>query len=612
MLYPVKIEFKEWPSGSWADWSHLLHDPPSISKKVESENEGEAGLIVFDDCPVTFRNESLVDDAFNDDDYLTDVQRYLFRISNVRKGLYANNFNIVTHLGDIIVTEDGDFVGANYVGLQTTQLYEGMADFGTLEWPEIAKLITFNILDKLSALDVLQTTTLRGNSLNLLYDRNVDTDVDHISITTGAGDSDNSSHHKWFSMQYMDDTLIKSTDFFNTPYVGEVIQSPYDVNSLSFVIFKGKKVGEESSTDPMYIDVITNDTTYPDLSGNQKTINNLFFYLLYIYGEDLLVTTYRTDYKVYYRDAGSELEIALAAGYEAIAFNGVKLIEALVKSIWPEVTLIKKPSNLSFNIPLDYYLQLIDENPFGKTPLEALKMLANSMKCYVYFNKDGNLVIQERKESSLGSSGVTRTIGNTKIIEPFKRKFFWDKIVDGVTVDVRSWKLDSYGDALVGTATVSKQLNESGQIKPKNPISKEILWDQNISKIVVSTTNPTPDFLGQIGKDSLGNIYKAIALSGTMWLVITDDLEILDAVALTEATEYLNFYGRRRSSYEGVLVLDENTETWELVDNITIDGKVCFFTKVDIDPYEKTVSLEAIEVTGHDYDRRQIVITPSE
>ncbi|HEX2982961.1 MAG TPA: hypothetical protein VHO28_05395, partial [Ignavibacteriales bacterium] len=53
MIYPVKLEFKIYPLGAWEDWSIYLSEPPSINRKVESENPGEAGLIVFDNASVS-------------------------------------------------------------------------------------------------------------------------------------------------------------------------------------------------------------------------------------------------------------------------------------------------------------------------------------------------------------------------------------------------------------------------------------------------------------------------------------------------------------------------------------------------------------------------------
>jgi len=131
MLYPIKIEFKDYPSGSWQDWSTYLLVPPVISKKVESENDGEAGAIVFDvaNVKLKYASGSPVYTAFSAD--LSFKQRYVFRISAPKS--------------------DKTYV----------QLFEGMADFSTLRWPEYKKAVSFDIVDKLSALNILQNRPVR-------------------------------------------------------------------------------------------------------------------------------------------------------------------------------------------------------------------------------------------------------------------------------------------------------------------------------------------------------------------------------------------------------------------------------------------------------------------
>jgi len=556
MLYPVKIEFKEWPSGSWEDWSALLHEPPVISKKVESENEGEAGLIVFDDCAAAFRNESgsVVDDAYGDDSVLTAAQRYLYRISNVRKGLYAEPLEIITHLGDQLVTEGGDIIGSNYAGLQESPLFEGMADFGTLEWPELGNLITFNILDKLSALEVIQAIALR--EFILLNDRALAqaADTTYLRFRLTFSTPPINTTQIWISMRGAD--IYDFTQPIIFP--GELIRDPVSMvpgysGTINYSVVMESWLEVEPSTGDMWNKI----NIYPPLLATNDVINIQLSDNLAFYGEK----------EVYGVDI---INYDLSSIPESI--KGVELLFLLVKSVWTDTTLIKKPTDLELTLPLEYdAVDLISESPFGTTPLSALKMLANTMKVYVYFNKEGALVIQKRSEDTLGTSGTTRTIGNTKVIETFKRKFFWNKIIDGVSMQVRSWMTDAYGDPLVGISEVSKQIESGIYIKPKNPITVEIL-----------------------ASDASDNTQ-----------------ELLDAKALSEATAYLDFYGKRRSAYSGVLALDGNTEAWELGDNIELNSVSCFFTSVDIDPVEKTVSLEAVEVVGHDYDRRQIVITPS-
>lgn len=543
MLYPIKVEFREYPNGIYTDWSEYVTAPPIINRRVESENEGEAGVIVFDEAEISFRYEinNPVYSAFSID--LTNKQRYLFKIS-----AYKSDLSFVP-------------------------LFEGMADFSTIEFNENETEISFKIVDKISALGLLPSYPIRGSAKNLLYDKNTDITVDSIDIATGAAAS--SGHHKWINMLYKDNTLIKPTIDSNTPALGDIIQSPYDLQSLALVIFKGKRIDHQLDTDPMYLDLISNDATYPLPSGNQKTVNNLFYYINEIYGVDLLIKEYQPSYTIYYQDAGNEIPITLQGGYKAIAYDGIKLIEAIVRSQWPEIITIKKPSSLTYYIPLDYYLRLIYEAPLDTDPLSALKILADSMQCYIYIDRNGNLVIQEKAESTLPTSGITREIGTTHILSS-KRKYFWDKLVDGATVEVRSWVIDPQtNEFLIGRSTKTKQLPGSNvYVKPKNEIKKSVLAPNQIPPI--------------------------------------NTQELLNAHAAEIADTILNFYGKRRAAYTFELNLDDNTIEWELLDNILFNNAYYFFTSLEINCVERTVTLEAIEVAGHDYDPRQVVIALSD
>lgn len=530
-----------YPSGSWQDWSEYLVDAPVISKKIESDIEGEAGVIVFDNASVSFRYEagSPVYTAFNQD--LSSVERYMFRISAPKS--------------------DGTFV----------QLFEGVADFSTIEWDGGEPIISFEIVDKLSALALLESVSIRGGQKNILYDKNPDTDVDSISINTGAGGE---SHHKWFNMTYLSDTLIKATTNSNTPALGEVIQSPFDLKSLSLVKYKGKTPGA-TATDPMYIDVITSDSTYPE-SELQKHVDNLFYYLNNIYGIDITIKEYRASYDLKYMFGGTEYTVTLEGGYEVVAYDGLKLIETLVRSKWSGIPIINKTGIDSFPIPIEYFLQLVGSEPFGTTPLGALKKIANSMNFYLFIDSSGSLVITSK--SSL-SGGITRSIDGTKILE-LNKKYFWDKLVDGVTVNAKSWLTDPQtGEYLTGVGTITKQaagFTNTNNIKPRNEITIECL--------VKDTT--------------------------------INSQEELNNYALTEALQRINFYGKRHSSYKLKLWLNDNilgdNAPWELIDEIIMNGEPYAFTEIEFDLTERTVSLEAIEKQGHDYDYRQVVYSLSE
>lgn len=70
------------------------------------------------------------------------------------------------------------------------------------------------------------------------------------------------------------------------------------------------------------------------------------------------------------------------------------------------------------------------------------------------------------------------------------------------------------GDQRVSTISDNFDATDSYKLKPSGMKAQ--------TKTVTSTTSPTPDYIGQMGIDANGNIYIAIALTGTMWKLFTN------------------------------------------------------------------------------------------
>ncbi len=530
MLYPVKIEFKDYPSGSWQDWSEYLSEPPRISKKVESENEGEAGLIVFDDAEVSFRYESgsPVYNAFSTD--LTSKQRYLFRISAPKT--------------------DKTFV----------QLFEGIADFSTLNWSEFNNVISFSLVDKLSALNLLQGEITRV--LDTLNARVLTQypDADGLEFRV-----DNNYLNEIWIKPAFGDTSSYTLNSFATPilFAGEILRDPIAMyltipSSLTYGLVTESWIeGGWNKIKYIKVDGFQYSAWYDERTYHRFPIWFSPNYIAEFGGKEI----YGIDILNY--NAGVPQSI-----------NGFSLIEVLISKAWSGINFIYRGIS-AYNIPLSYYILFLDENPLGKTPLDALKMIADSMKCYIFFDRTGsNLIVQSK--SSLATGGTTRSIGSTKIISGPEKKYFWDKLVDGVTVNVKSWVLDDVtGENLIGVAELTKQptgFSALQKIKPKNSIKRELL----------------------VGDPAV------------------DTQEELNTYAAQEALSVLNFYGLRHSSFDINLNLDDNTINWELIDSLTISTLTTFFTKMEIDLVTRNISLEAVEITGHDYDFRQLVFGSAE
>lgn len=525
MLYPVKIEFKDYPSGNWQDWSEYLSEPPVVSKKVESGNEGETGIIVFDEAKVSFRNESgsPVYNAFSID--LTSKQRYLFRISAPKT--------------------DKTFV----------QLFEGIANFNTLQWNEFNNVISFILLDKLSALNILQDSLIRiKNTLNARVLAQYPNAVYLRSAFTPIGANvPKECSEIWMRAIASNGSVLE----FNSPIIfpGELIRDPQTMNATSSpAYYLVTESWIETNPDGQKwnkIKIVPSLTAFHDGVTIDLSLGFCEYLEKEVYGIDVL------NY-----NSGIPQSI-----------DGLKFLEVFIKSSWPDITVTFRGIS-TFNIALNYSGMLVDEKPFGKDPLDVLKMLADSMKVYVFTDKTGNIIVQSK--SSLATGGTIRSIGSTKIISGPEKKYFWDKLVDGVTVNVKSWVLDDVtGENLIGIAELTKQptgFSALQKIKPKNSIKRELL----------------------VGDPAI------------------DTQEELNTYAAQEALSVLNFYGLRHSSFDINLNLDDNTINWELIDNLTISTLTTFFTKMEIDLVTRNISLEAVEIVGHDYDFRQLVFGSAE
>ncbi len=598
MIYPVKIEFREYPSGSYVDWSDYLVTDPAISKKVESDNEGEAGVITFDKASVVLRYEpgNAVYNAFSVD--LSAKQRYLFRISAPKS--------------------NGTYV----------QMFEGMADFSTIEWPELSNEISFDIIDKLSALSILPIDLQRPTSIECIALRGDPTaTLAQIFSGTGSNGIYSATGHDWGTFGNNGDEAIivtfqgDTSQFWggyptnalgSTPLVnrGETL---FTLNGQNYIV-KDSWVDNVPSTLATALGFTVTATwvrlTPTIIAGTSAATNSLALGI-----PNVALSTY-------YDEAAEYIDI-LSATADAnghynclIGFDVLKIIQALVNHLWTSANIINLSGVLSYPIPVSSFSQLINENPFGQAPIDALKTIAASMQCYIYYNKTGDLVIQ--KKANLGSNGTSRSIGTTKIYSKTK-KYFWDKIVDGVTVNVTSWEVGNDNKNLIGAATATMQFPGTvASITPKNPINQTffasntgVLTDaanSTYEQALLAFKNATAIYL--TGHDT--TLYN-IAVN-TYNNALSTYQQLLNSWALANAQSTLSFYGLRHAAKDIVLRLDDNTIDWEILDNLTdTDGIKYFFTKIDFDLAAREVTLSPIvEITGHSYDMRQLSIGFSE
>jgi len=528
-----KIKYRNGVNGTLVDWTPNInvHNMSAIKRRVESKVKGEAGIIGYDKVNLTLRwnpGSNPVYQAFSGD--LSSIQRYIFEIF----GIKDNN------------TEVRQFVG--------------IADFSSLDWPDLERKISFNVIDKLKALDILTSATKqRGDAFSMAS--RLDPSAEYVYMFSGAGSGNLYPSHNWSSFGNCGDEAI----FINFYDDGSYWGYPYAMTQTC--VKRGETVVD--STGKLFFVMDAWLAYLPTTLANDIGYNVQSTWVR-LYPLDGIASLY------FARDAASILsnnyyglgeEYIDVIGaqdangrYPVVGFDALKILTALVKVAWPNDTIINRIGTTTYPISLDYFTLLTDEMPLGKHPFDAAKMLADSMRCYIYYNKDGNCVVQNK--ANLGTNGITRTFSTSRKSTGTK-KYHWDKLADGVTVTVKSGKTID-GVTLVGTASVQKYAG----IKPRNEIKVDIIAPNTV----------------------------------------TQTQEGLNAYALTIANEYLDFYGKRHWAYLISTGIYDDMLDWELLDNVTINSESYFFDELDIDLFRGKASFEGVSVTKYDYDRQQVHI----
>lgn len=609
----LKIKFREYPDESLTDWTphRVLSRLGTIKRSVESENAGEAGVIRFDKVSSTFyyKEGNVVYNKYEAG--LTSANRHIYEIYGLKNDR------------------------------SEVKMFEGIADFGSLSWPDLGKKMHVSIVDKLSALKIIDTTSPRNNTA-ILHELNTDTSVDTIRIITDSNSS--KAGHKWFSILYEQNQgssyLTKPTILENTPEVGSIIRSPFDQDKFSLIIYKGKKVTEiNDPSKQVFLDVITFDESYPNTTGITKRISNLDFYSKAFYNIDITIKEFRSNYSVYYKSGGSVIEIPLQSGYEVVGFDAVKIIEAIVKQAWSDVVIINRSGTTQFPLPVNYFNQLLTSEILGKHPYDALKQLADSMMCYIFFDREGRLIIQ-KKEDFENVSTIRSIAGKKKISG--NKKFFWNKIVDGVSITAINWMLGENGENITSTASITKNAN----IKPKNVLEKEIYLDKGklpafgigIRKDISTATNDRgiwePGINYNVGDLVFGSLNGAIYIEfdiplmcvkqhnsneineeywtsqivGSLYNLnytfvgVVSPQDCLYSYAYQIAQKYFNFYGNRHYYYNLELDIDDDVIDWDILDVININGDYYFIESMSIDLIKRIINFDLVSVQSFNYD----------
>jgi len=247
------------------------------------------------------------------------------------------------------------------------------------------------------------------------------------------------------------------------------------------------------------------------------------------------------------------------------AFDALKIIEGIIKGAWSDATIVNNSGYSEYPLSLSYYNQLIYGSPFDADPYSALKMLADSMRCYMYFDRQGRFVLQGKAaipDTTLRSYTGTKFPGSNI-------RDFWQQVVDGVTVTVKTG-IDIDGTELTGFA--KKVLTADVNIEPRNALEVEIFAPSTVALTQLS----------------------------------------LDNYADEVADELINFYGKCRKAYTLYAPLNDDILGWEITDRLTINGVEYFFISIEIDPFSFIVYADLVAVSGTAYIAGNVLIPKKE
>jgi len=593
----LKVKFKNGLNGSLTDWTPymVVQEVGVLKRSVESENPGEAGLIVYDNLSLSFRYEegNVVYDAFSSP--LSGSSIYVFEIWAIKSDK------------------------------SEIKIFEGIADFTSLEWNLNERTLKIEIVDKIKALDMLaDTESQRGNLIDCISRLNcTDYLTDFIKRSLpGLG--------VWLEIQtyelinnngYLErgdpvphsQTILHKGEIFNHPGEGVglcfVIDSelmlsmggwtttfvkvhPVKACALSLhlpaentsivvtgnIFNKDEIVYLENLNQTEFLKIL-DEGFGSDVSWIYNVERHYTGTVSYDWNEGVTVKlsnqnhTFITDLNSppstthlwyygneYYGITDINCFSSDSFGRNVLyAFDGIKILNAIVSRVLFPLELLNRFGRLSFPVSLNYYPKLVDASPFGKHSLEAVKLLADSMHCYIFIDRLGRFVVQKKSKLGDTDSGTERIFDSIRLSQAdIPRKFFWDKIVDGVEAKVVS---DGY---LSGSA----QRQTFANVKPRNELNKEI-----------------------------------VALDTT---VFTE--KSLSDFACSAADEYLDFYGRRHDAYSVSIPLYDALLEWELLDNTVINGQQCFFSSFEIDLQGREFNAELISLPGENYYNGQVNI----
>lgn len=648
--------------GTWEDWTLFKLEMSSLVKKVESDNFGEAGVIVYDNVTLTF--------SFSDK-------------------LRGSDGNLITNLVRAAFTGSIDSKPCYLIKIEaknpttTKQIFIGMVDFSTITWPvyfdgvENIPAISFEVVDKLSAMNLLylkESRILQGDLL-----------VDFLPRPPNA------DRVRW--QKYKDDEVSRfhwldngvgeiDANWSNAPMEGEIIQVNFvkgQVNGGAYLnptdefwglitwTYTSDAVNFDANA--LYMGIVSDygsywgDTTDYDMNGTIEDVDRAQSYWFYstFYNTDIYMPAVAGVPKVIYtyNGPGDPRHTNNITVNEIQAIDAFKVITALLKDKWPDITVTFNYKNsggttlTAYPMPIYFIFQLLGMYSFGLEPFDALKYMVSAIRAWLWVKPDGNVEVKNQfyaNSETPAGDWIIDTLVKNQFVE-IEKKHFWDKLVDAVSIYGTSWIWDeSHSEYYDGAGYASKSANAPrNELKKDITITKQMLIDSGYSIRLIDSdgTNYRGDYADGTAYvpgdrvlwadnseyDGDGHYYMAIqSFTGsnsphrrpgnpiywTKYIVgtpyDTGDFTktvytILNDVCGDVADSYYNFYGYRRTSYDiSMIKFNMSMLDWDLMDVFSFQSEKYMTSKIEYNLEDGEIALELVALTGANYGVDNVII----
>jgi hypothetical protein len=186
---------------NWVEFTNFLVSGNTVlNQRVESENQGQAGAITFDNIDLSF---------FYSEHYNGTVDNPVYAFFH--DATYSSDLDSYPRVVIKICASEFEITGGVQQADTETQIFFGVIDFSSISYPvvmdsegEYVTTINFTVAEKLSALSLLQATTTQRTLID--YSSRCPANTDAVGFFDGAGKPSSNNWTPFIWDQFNDGT----------------------------------------------------------------------------------------------------------------------------------------------------------------------------------------------------------------------------------------------------------------------------------------------------------------------------------------------------------------------------------------------------------------------